>query len=297
MSADTTHSTPQSQNIEIKPLSEAMGAEVIGADAARLDDGDFARIRDALHDSGMLVIRGQGLSPADQTDFTRRWGEIQYHINSEHMMPGQPEVLILSTEIDDNGNNVGIPDAGSDWHSDHSYVDFPTAYTILQSVIVPDVGGDTEWTNMTKAYETLSDDMKARIEGLIGIHTFNRTRNPRLVQKSRHRNQAEYYAERSPPDAYHPIARTHPATGRKALFISPRFTIGIKDMDDAEAQPLLDELFAHIANRDFVYHHNWKPGDLVMWDNRQTLHLALGGVKLPHVRRMHRSTVKGERPF
>ncbi|MDX1486442.1 MAG: TauD/TfdA family dioxygenase, partial [Alphaproteobacteria bacterium] len=252
--------------------------------------------RDALHQYIMLAVRDQALDPAQETAFARRFGEIQYHINSEYKMPDQPEVLILSTEIKD-GKNVGIPDAGSDWHSDHSYVDRPTAYTILQSVIVPEHGGDTEWTNMVKAYETLSDDMKARIGGLIAIHTFNRARNPRSTKPSRHKDEAEYYDRVSPPDAFHPIVRTHPATGRKALFVSPRFTVGIKDMDDAEAQPLLDALFAHIDNRDFVYRHKWRPGDLVMWDNRQTLHLALGGVKPPEVRRMHRTTVLGEVPF
>lgn len=281
----------------VRPLSPALGAEVLGVDAGKLSDNDFLQVRAALHDNGVVVIRQQALSPAEQTEFTRRFGEIQYHINSEYMMEGQPEVLILSTEVDEAGKNLGIPDAGSDWHSDHSYVDFPTAYTILQSVIVPSVGGDTEWTNMTRAYETLDDALKARLDGLIAIHTFNRTRNPRLVQRSRHANEGAYYAERSPPDALHPIVRTHPHTGRKALFISPRFTIGIKDVDDTEAQPLLDTLFDHIAKREFVYHHKWQPGDLVLWDNRQTIHLACGGVTLPDVRRMHRSTVKGERPI
>ncbi len=280
----------------VTPLSDALGAEVTGIDAANLDDATFGRLRDALHDNIVLAVRGQALDPAAQTEFTRRFGEIQYHINSEYKMEDQPEVLILSTETVD-GKNVGIPDAGSDWHSDHSYVDRPTAYTILQSIIVPKVGGDTEWTNMVKAYETLGDDMKARLQGLIGIHSFNRTRNPRLTRPVRHENSEAYYAERSPPDSFHPIVRTHPATGRKALFVSPRFTIGIKDLDEAEAQPLLDELFAHIASRDLVYHHKWLPGDLVMWDNRQTLHLACGGVIAPEVRRLHRTTVLGEVPF
>lgn len=279
----------------VTPLSDAMGAEVTGIDAGNLSDADFERLRDALHEHIMLAVRGQALDPASQTAFAQRFGEIQYHINSEHKMKDQPEVLILSTEVV-NGKNVGIPDAGSDWHSDHSYVDRPTAYTILQSVIVPEHGGDTEWTNMVKAYETLPAEMKARIEGLIGIHTFNRARNPRWSGKARHKDPAAYYNRVSPPDAFHPVVRTHPATGRKALFVSPRFTIGIKGMDDAEAQPLLEELFAHIDNRDFVYHHKWQPGDLVMWDNRQTLHLACGGVKPPEVRRMHRTTVLGEVP-
>lgn len=280
----------------ISPLSEALGAEITGINAALLDQAGFDVVRNALHDNCVIVIRNQKLTPSEQTEFTRRFGEIQYHINSEYMMPGQPEVLILSTEVDENGKNIGIPDAGSDWHSDHSYVDYPTAYTILQSIIVPEVGGDTEWTNMTRAYETLDATIKARIEGLVGIHSFNRIRNPRLPQRSRHQDEAAYYNDRSPPDAHHPIVRTHPHTGRKALFVSPRFTIGIKDMDDAIAQPLLDELFAHISRRELVYHHRWQAGDLVMWDNRQTIHLACGGVQLPYVRRMHRSTVKGERP-
>ncbi len=279
----------------VTPLSDAMGAEVTGIDAGNLDDADFQALRDALHEHIMLAVRGQALTPAAQTAFARRFGEIQYHINSEYKMKDQPEVLILSTEIVD-GKNVGIPDAGSDWHSDHSYVDRPTAYTILQSVIVPEHGGDTEWTNMVRAYETLPPAMKERIQGLIGIHSFNRAHNPRRPGHTRHENVEEYYNRVSPPDAFHPIVRTHPATGRKALFVSPRFTIAIKDMDDAEAQPLLDALFAHIDNRDFVYHHKWRPGDLVMWDNRQTLHLACGGVKPPEVRRMHRTTVLGEIP-
>ena len=182
-------------------------------------------------------------------------------------------------------------------HSDSSYIDRPTAYTILQSVHVPKVGGDTEWTKMVHAYETLDDDMKARLQGLLGVHSFNRSRNPRLPQADRVLHSQEYYDQKSPVDALHPIVRTHPVTGRKALYISPRFTIGIKDMDDAVAQPLLDELFSHIANRDLVYRHKWRPGDLVMWDNRSTVHIACGGVKEPEIRRMHRTTVLGEIPF
>lgn len=279
----------------VKPLSKLLGAEITGVDLATIDDETFSALRDVFHDRIVLAVRGQALTPAEQTAFTRRFGEIQYHINSEHKMVDQPEVLILSTEIKD-GKNVGIPDAGADWHSDHAYVERPTAYTILQSVTVPKVGGDTEWTSMVAAYRALDDAMKARLDGLVGIHSFNRMRNPRMTRRTRHHNEAEYFAQRSPPDAFHPIVRTHPFTGRKALFISPRFTIGILDMDDAEAQALLDTLFAHIANRDFVYHHKWRAGDVLMWDNRSALHLACGGVKAPEIRRMHRTTVKGEIP-
>ncbi len=283
-------------DIKITPLSDALGAEITGINAADLDDDTFERLRDAYHDNIVLVVRNQHLTPAEQTAFARRFGEIQYHINKEYLMPGQPEVLILSTEIVD-GKNVGVPDAGSDWHSDHSYVDQPTGYTILQSVSVPRVGGDTEWTNMVTAYDTLSDDMKARLDGLVGIHSFNRNKNHRMTRPTRHTDEKAYFDERSPPDAFHPIARTHPYTGRKALYISPRFTIGIKDMPDSEAQPLLEELFEHIADPDLIYHHKWREGDLVMWDNRTSIHLACHGVKAPEIRCMHRTTVLGEIPF
>jgi taurine dioxygenase len=121
-------------------------------------------------------------------------------------------------------------------------------------------------------------------------------KNQRLSVPVRHMNDPDYY-KRSPPDAFHPIVRTHPHTGKKALYISPRFTIGIRGMDDTDAQSLLDMLFSHIQNRDFVYRHQWSVGDLLMWDNRATIHLALLGVPEGQARRMHRTTVLGEIPY
>jgi taurine dioxygenase len=282
-------------NMTVKPLSEALGAEISGINAAELDDATFDKLRDVFHENLVVVVKGQDLTPAQQTEFARRFGEIQYHISPEYLMKDQPEVMILSNEKED-GKFIGLPDGGSEWHSDHSYVDQPTGYTMLQAIKVPKDGGDTEWTNMARAYETLSDDLKSRLDGLVGIHSFNRMKNQRLSVPVRHMNDPDYY-KRSPPDSFHPIVRTHPHTDKKALYISPRFTIGIKDMEDSEAQPLLDELFAHIQNRDFIYHHRWTVGDLLMWDNRATIHLALLGVPEGQARRMHRTTVLGEIPF
>jgi len=282
-------------NMTVKPLSEALGAEISGINAAELDDARFEELRDVFHQNLVVVVKNQDLTPAQQTEFARRFGEIQYHISPEYLMKDQPEVMILSNEKQD-GKFIGLPDGGSEWHSDHSYVDQPTGYTMLQAIKVPKDGGDTEWTNMVRAYEALPDDMKSRLDGLVGIHSFNRMKNQRLSVPVRHMNDPDYY-KRSPPDSFHPIVRTHPHTDKKALYISPRFTIGIKDMDDFEAQPLLDELFAHIQNRDFIYHHRWTVGDLLMWDNRATIHLALLGVPEGQARRMHRTTVLGEIPF
>jgi taurine dioxygenase len=282
-------------NMTVKPLSEALGAEISGINAAELDDARFEELRDVFHQNLVVVVKDQDLTPAQQTEFARRFGEIQYHISPEYLMKDQPEVMILSNEKQD-GKFIGLPDGGSEWHSDHSYVDQPTGYTMLQAIKVPKDGGDTEWTNMVRAYEALPDDMQSRLDGLVGIHSFNRMKNHRLSVPVRHINDPDYY-KRSPPDSFHPIVRTHPHTDKKALYISPRFTIGIKDMDDFEAQPLLDELFAHIQNRDFIYHHRWTVGDLLMWDNRATIHLALLGVPEGQARRMHRTTVLGEIPF
>jgi taurine dioxygenase len=282
-------------NMTVKPLSEALGAEISGINAAELDDARFEELRDVFHQNLVVVVKNQDLTPAQQTEFARRFGEIQYHISPEYLMKDQPEVMILSNEKQD-GKFIGLPDGGSEWHSDHSYVDQPTGYTMLQAIKVPKDGGDTEWTNMVRAYEALPDDMQSRLDGLVGIHSFNRMKNQRLSVPVRHMNDPDYY-KRSPPDSFHPIVRTHPHTDKKALYISPRFTIGIKDMDDFEAQPLLDELFAHIQNRDFIYHHRWTVGDLLMWDNRATIHLALLGVPEGQARRMHRTTVLGEIPF
>ena len=279
----------------VRPLSDALGAEISGMDVSALGDAAFAELRDIFHDRLVLVVRDQDLSPAEQTAFARRMGEIQYHISPEYLMKDRPEVMILSNETVD-GKFIGLPDGGSEWHSDHSYVERPTGYTMLHAIKVPRDGGDTEWTNMVAAFETLDDGMKARIHGLVGIHSFNRLKNRRLTRNVRHGNDADYY-RRSPPDAYHPIVRSHPHTGRKALYVSPRFTIGIGDMDDAEAQALLDALFVHIDNRAFVYRHRWAVGDLLMWDNRATIHLACGGVPEGQHRRMHRTTVLGEVPF
>lgn len=278
----------------IAPLSPALGAEISGVNVADLDDAAFNQLRDVFHDNLVVVVKDQSLSPAQQTAFAQRFGEIQYHISPEYLMKDQPEIMILSNEKED-GKYIGLPDGGSEWHSDHSYVDQPTGYTLLHAIKVPEDGGDTEWTNMQRAYETLPVAMKTRIDGLIGIHSFNRLKNPRITVPVRHGNDADYY-KRSPPDSYHPIVRTHPHTGRKALYISPRFTIGIRHMEETAAQDLLDALFAHIRDRDLVYRHRWTEGDLLMWDNRSTIHLACGGVPEGQYRRMHRATVLGEIP-
>ena len=281
----------------ITPLSDALGAEITGIDlAAPVDDEAFGAIVHAFHAHQIVVFRDQSLTPARQIAFSRRLGDLEIHIANEYLLEGYPEILLVSNKQVD-GRYVGLAQAGKDWHSDLSYLDRPSMVTLLHAIEVPDQGGDTEWVNMYTAFETLPEDTKRRIMGLRGIHSFDRRRNPRVTMPLQNKDDPAAAYDRSPPEVSHPIVRTHPDTGRKALFVSPRFTIGIRDMEDGQAQALLDELFAHAIRPEFIYRHRWRLGDLMLWDNRCTLHLACGGIEPPGIRHMHRTTVAGAVPY
>jgi taurine dioxygenase len=283
--------------MQITPLSTALGAEITGIDlSGDLDDAAFGEIHAAHLEHQVIVFRDQNLDPVQQIAFTRRFGDLEIHISHEYLLPDHPEIMVLSNRKVD-GEYIGIVQAGSDWHSDLSYMARPSMGTMLHALEIPEAGGDTEWTNMYSAYETLPAATRTRIEGLRGIHTFDRRRNRRVAMPDQNKGDPARAYDRSPPDAIHPIVRTHPETGRKALFVSPRFTIAIVGMDDAEAQKLLDELFAHAISPEFIYHHKWRLGDLLFWDNRCLLHLACGGIKPPGIRHMHRTTLAGDVPY
>ena len=284
-------------SMTVNPLSDVLGAEITGIDLAQpVDDATFAEIREIFHDRQVIVFRDQKLDPDQQIAFSRRFGDLDIHISGEYLLDGFPEILVLSNRQED-GKYVGLLQGGKDWHSDLSYQEKPCMGSMLHALEIPDQGGDTEWANMYTAYDTLPAATKARIEGLRGIHSFDRRRNTRVTMPIQYEGNADGAYDRSPPDVYHPIARTHPATGRKALFVSPRFTIGIQDMIDAEAQPLLDELFDHAIRPELIYHHKWRLGDLLFWDNRCLLHLACGGIKPPGIRHMHRTSLSGDVPY
>ncbi|MDA1324601.1 MAG: TauD/TfdA family dioxygenase [Proteobacteria bacterium] len=283
--------------MQITPLSEILGAEVTGLNLADIDDAAFAAIHDAFLTHHILVFRDQDLSPEQQAAFSRRFGPLDIHVQTKSQMPGIPEVQVLSTKVV-NGKYVGSPAAGDYWHSDLSYTDIPTLCTLLHARALPEEGGDTEWSNMHLAYETLPEKTRERIAPLRARHTYNRLRNPRVTVHEAHRDEAKArYADISPDDSIHPVVRTHPKTGRKALYVSPRFTIGIEDMDEAEGQALLDELFEQSTRRAFIYRHKWRLGDLTMWDNRCLMHLACGGVPKGQLRHMNRTIVRGDVPY
>lgn len=264
--------------IAIKRLTGAIGAEVRGVNLNQpLDETTFATIHQAFLDHCMLVFRGQFLEPEAQTVFTHRWGEVLRAPYLKQLeMPDHPEVI--------EGVNRGKAYAFTteQWHSDLSFMPTPPAHAILAAQVIPETGGDTMFANQYVAYETLSEGMKRLLRELRAWHG-----GAKLAAYSGIENTA-------PPQS-HPIVRTHPETGRKGLYVNRLYTYCIEGLTEDESQGLLDFLFEHICRPDFTYRHQWAPGDVIMWDNRCTVHYAVRDYgEAPRV--MHRTTIAGDVP-
>lgn len=264
---------------QIRPLSDALGAEVVGLDVSRpLDEATFATLQQAYLDHLVLVFRNQQLTPQQHINFSKCFGPLDAHPSQgDAHESGFPEILVISTK-QENGKDIGVRNAGPMWHSDLAYRDRPALGSMLYAVELPDSGGDTGFANMVKAYAALPKRLKMEIEGKYAL--FCSTRNPSL-------------------SALHPIARTHPETGRKSIFVNPQLTKGIDGMDPTESAEILDELYEHCKNPDFIYWHKWRTGDLTFWDNRCVLHIA-DHTRLndpTYIRHMHRTTIAGDVPF
>ena len=282
--------------IDVRPLSSILGAEILGIDAADLSDDEFAIIHKAHLDHGVIVLRDQHLNPDQHIAFSCRFGDLDYQVLDQYSLPGHREILVLSNKVKD-GKPLGLSDGGRRWHTDMSYNEIPPLGSLLYGLDVPPEGGDTKFANMYAAYEALSSSMKERIDGLRAIHDYVR-HYAKADQKSggkRAKLTDDQLATLKP--ATHPIVRTHPETGRKALYIDEGHTIGIVGMEDAEAKSLLRDLYEHSISPEFIYTHEWRQFDLVFWDNRCLLHQAQPYDQQRYVRHMHRTTVKGNRPF
>jgi len=282
--------------MEVRKLGDVMGAEILGADLTRLSNAEFATIRDAFYEHQVLAVRTQNLTPAKQLAFSRRFGALEDQLNAHYTVPDYPEVLVLSNDMKD-GKPIGLIDGGDFWHSDSSHRDKPSMATILYAIKNPTTGGDTEFANMYAAYDALPEDMKRRIAGLKAVHAVSKLKNKRVTVSPRRPDGKDFYEiQKSLPDQFWPLVRIHPVTGKKALYVSPRFTIGIEGIGEKEADEILDYLFAHQVRSKFIYRHHWRDHDLVMWDNPSVIHRATGGFAYPDVRTMHRTVVAGDRP-
>ena len=291
--------------IDIRRLGKSLGAEICDVDlSGSVSDDTLGDILKAWYEL-VLVFPDQHLTNEQHIAFSRRLGPLEIHPSRKYVLKDYPEILLLTNRKDAAGNYISLRDGGSVWHSDHSYMAHPSLGSLLYAIDVPRDGGDTEWANMYMAYESLPQRLKDRAASLKAVHQFDQEENPRLAPPKAvmagadagsiwEKKSAEVKART--PDVGHPVVRIHPATGRKALFISRRFTIRIVGMPAGDSEELLLELFDYCEHPDHVYRHRWSKGQLVMWDNRCTIHLACGGVPDGQIRTMQRTTVIGEIP-
>jgi taurine dioxygenase len=276
----------------MRSLGAVAGTEITGLDLATpLDERTFAEIEAAFDRSGVIVIRDQRVTPAQQLAFARRFGdiEINYH-SAKYGLPEHPEIYKLSN-ITKDGKPIGSRRAGENWHSDMIYSPRPPRATMLYAIEVPELHGltlgDTAFANAAAAYEALPDSMKRCIEGLKGVFDFT----------GRKRGEAPDPAtvQRYPP-VEHPIVRTHSRTGVRCLYINRDDCTGIVGLSHDEAEALIVALSDHVIKPEFLYRHRWRKGDMVMWDNCTVQHKAIIDYDLPQRRLMHRLTIAGTVP-
>jgi taurine dioxygenase len=267
-------------------LSPALGAEIIGVDLSEdNDERVFAQIRDAWHQNLVILLRDQRLSEEDEVRFAEKFGPPAV-IHTKQFVRNHPAVMLISN-IREDGKPIGaLPDGEMHFHTDQCHQERPAMASMLYAIEVPSIGGNTLFANGYKAYETLPDDIKRRIAGRMALNAYDydsaaTKRGTRLAD--------------GVPSCAHPVVRTHPATGRKALYVNRLMTVQIEGLPARESDELLDLLFDHQERREFVYEHVWRPGDLLMWDNRCTLH-ARTDFSAGERRLMRRVTILGEKP-
>ena len=280
-------------SLTVQPISPALGAEITGVDLSRrLRSGEFDAVHRALLDHGAVFLRDQDLHPRHLIDFASRLGPLNVHPMMKPL-DGHPEVLEIRKDPEDRNN------FGGSWHTDLSYLERPALASLLYAREVPPVGGDTLFACMYHAYEALSDGLKRLLCGLRAVHDTRRIYTPDAQEAQGTIGNAASMRRNRPQDhheeAVHPVVRTHPETGRKALYVNCNFTSRFEGMTEAESAPLLEFLFAHLERPEFTCRFRWSEGAAALWDNRCTQHYALNDYH-GHRRVMLRVSVEGDRP-
>ena len=273
--------------INVKPLSGNIGAEIDGVNLKKISKEQFKEIKIAFGKYGVIFFRNQNLSPEEEIVFAELWGEININRFFTNLK-GYPKIAVVSKEPDQKKN------IGGAWHTDHTYDLEPAMGSILFAHQVPKNGGDTLFSSMYAAYETLSDGLKDTLKNMYGRHSsrhvFGKSRakrNDDTVGRIINSNKANQ-------DAIHPVVITHPQTGKKALFVNPTFTLGFDGWSDDESKSLLNYLYSHATKPEFTCRFKWEEGSVAFWDNRSTWHLAVNDYHGER-RLMHRITINGTR--
>ena len=277
-------------SFSIKPLSSHTGAEISGVDLSKpVDEATREGLNQAFVDHAVLCIRDQKLSAPQFLEAMKNFGEIFPQHNSRFAVPECPAIHYISNQDKLEDGRVYIP--GEGYHTDHSNDEVPPKATALHAVKLPATGGDTQFANMYEAYDALPDATKKRIDGLQARHVYQSKYSERKLPKLPGEKK-----KIETGSVVHPLVRTHPVSGRKAIYINPIRIEEIIGLSEIEALPLLDELLEHSTELKFQYRHKWHSGDVVIWDNRCLLHKANGDYPVAEVRYLYRLMLKGERP-
>lgn len=276
------------ERISVSRMAGALGAELSDIDlSAPLEAECVEEIRNALHEFGVIVLRNQDITPQQYLNFAQYFGDILPYPMVQGL-PDFPDIVPVLKKEDETVNFGGL------WHSDTTYLEKPPMGSMLLALELPPKGGDTIWSNMLMAYETLSDGMKEMLDGLIAINSAKKgsaaaTREDRRKDAAKDDSGLQTTAE-------HPVVRTHPATGKKSLYVNFGHTTHFKDMTEAESAPILNYLFKHQTRPEFTCQLHWEVGTIAFWDNRITQHNPINDYH-GYRRLLHRITLAGEKPF
>jgi len=279
------------ERITVAPLAPVLGAEVSGVDLSLpLDDNTADEIRRAFAEYLVLFFRDQDIAPAQQVAFAELFGPVGAYPFAEPI-PEHPQVIAVVKEPHQTTNFGGI------WHTDTPYLEKPSLGSVLYAREVPAFGGDTMWANGYRAWETLSDGMRATLEPLRAVQSAAKNKAKLRADHLKDGSMRGHnVAGMDVQQAEHPVARTHPVTGRKALYISPAHTTNFAGWREPESEPLLDYLYRHMTAEENTCRFRWTAGTVAVWDNRCTVHYPLNDYH-GHRREMHRVTIDGERPI
>ena len=286
--------------IQLRKLSEKIGAEAVGVDLSQMpDQSSMLEIEKAFVDNCILLFRNQHITEDRHVEFSRHFGNLEIHVLKQYLLPDHQEIIRISN-VQENGKNIGISDAGQYWHSDLSYTKNPSRCSILLSKVIPKADGDrtfgdTCFVNTVAAFEDLDGDTQKRLSSMKAVHSYaDRYEKMRVANNgASQRPPLSDEQKKQVPDIVHPVVRTHPISGKKSIFVNEGFTTRIEGLSPAESDRLLKQLFDHCTSEKFMYRHQWKAGDMIMWDNCTTQHLAVADYGLHQPRLMHRTTVSG----
>jgi taurine dioxygenase len=271
-----------------KSLKDGFGVEILDVDIAEADSKTLSDVVATFNLHGAIVLRNQKLTPKAQLNFTRLFGVPEENARKEFCDPNYSPVYILSNKMVD-GRPIGDADAGYGWHTDNSYSKLPALCTLLYAIEVPPEGSDTQLSDLCAAWDALPASRQREVDGLVVHHSYvalAEKRNIPLTEELR----------RNYPDVYHPLVRRHAADGRKALWVSTGTVRGVVGMPNPQGIDLIEELVAFATQERFIYSHKWAVGDVLVWDNRCTLHRATPYDKTKYTRLVHRTWVRGEVP-